>query len=108
MGKEEFGKDLWIHQRLEGMENTVRVNLEIDQLYKQPNIVILIKIKRIQWVVHLIRMDGRRFTKKIFEGKLTGRRDRSRPRLRWLDCVEKDLNRLGTRGWRNKAEEREK
>ncbi|PSN31154.1 hypothetical protein C0J52_24238 [Blattella germanica] len=50
-------------------------------------------------------MDGGRYIKKIFEGNFEGRRDRGRPRLRWTDCVERDLYSLGVRHWR-KAENR--
>jgi hypothetical protein len=32
-------------------------------------------------------MDETRFVKKIFEGKLEGRRGRGRPRLRWMNDV---------------------
>jgi hypothetical protein len=33
--------------------------------------------------------------KKVFEGKLEGRRGRGRPRIRWIDDVEGDLRKLG-------------
>jgi hypothetical protein len=45
--------------------------------------------------------------KKIFEGKLEGRRSRSRPRLRWINDVEDELRKLGVKRWRIKALERE-
>ncbi|PSN42438.1 hypothetical protein C0J52_15934 [Blattella germanica] len=51
-------------------------------------------------------MDGGRSIKNIFEGKFEGRWDRGRPRLRWTDCVERDLCSLGVRNWRRKAENR--
>jgi hypothetical protein len=35
-------------------------------------------------------MDHARVVKKMFESKLEGRRRRGRPRLRWLEDVEKD------------------
>ncbi|PSN49291.1 hypothetical protein C0J52_24261 [Blattella germanica] len=80
----------------------IRTNSELTQLYKKPNIITLIKAKRIEWIGHVSRMDGGRSIKKIFEG----RRDRGRSRLRWTNCVERDLCSLGVRNWRRKAENR--
>ena len=84
----------------------IRTNNEIKQLYKRPNIATQIKAKRIEWAGHMIRMDDGRTVKKIFEGNPGGRKYRGRPRLRWLDCLEEDLRRMGVRRWRKKAENR--
>ncbi|PSN36364.1 hypothetical protein C0J52_22873, partial [Blattella germanica] len=84
----------------------IRTNSELTQVYKKPNIITLIKAKIIEWIGHVSRMDGGRSIKKIFEGKFEGRRDRGRPRLRWRDCVERDLCSLGVRNWRRKTENR--
>jgi hypothetical protein len=75
--------------------------------YKSQNIVTVIKIRRLQWIGHVIRMNETRSVKKIFEGKLEGRRGRGRPRLRWIDDVEDDLRKLGVKRWRPKALDRE-
>jgi hypothetical protein len=52
-------------------------------------------------------MKEARAVKKIFVGKLEGRRGRGRPRLRWINDVENDLRRLGVKRWRMKALDRE-
>ena len=63
--------------------------------YKSQDIVTVIKIRRLEWLGHVSRMNETRSVKKIFEGKLEGRRGRGRPRLRWINDVEDDLRKLG-------------
>jgi len=69
--------------------------------------VIVIKIRKLEWLGHVIRMNQTRPVKKIFEGKLEGRRRRGRPRLRWINDVEDDLRKLGVKRWRTKVLNRE-
>ena len=38
--------------------------------YKAPDIVNVIKIGRLEWLGHVVRMNETRSVKKIFEGKL--------------------------------------
>ena len=64
----------------------------------------VIKIRRLEWLGHVIRMNETRSVKKIFEGKLEGRRGRGRPRLGWIN---NDLRKFGVKGWRTKALDRE-
>jgi len=45
----------------------------------------------------VIRMNETRSVKKIFEGKLEGRRGKGRPILRWINDVEDDLRKLGVK-----------
>jgi hypothetical protein len=65
--------------------------------YKAPDIVNVIKIRRLEWLGHVVRMNEIRSVKKIFKGKLEGRRSRGRPRLRWINDVEDDLRNLGVK-----------
>jgi hypothetical protein len=45
-------------------------------------------------------MDQRRVVKKMFESKPEGRRRRmGRSRLRWLEYVERDLQKIKVNGW---------
>ena len=67
----------------------------------------VIKVRRLEWLGHVIRMNETRSVRKIFEGKLEGRRGRGRPRLRWINDVEDDLRKLGVKRWRTKALDRE-
>jgi hypothetical protein len=69
--------------------------------------VSAIKIRRLEWLGHVIGMNEGRIVKKIFEEKLEGRRGRGGPRLRWINDVEEDLRILGVKRWRRKALERE-
>jgi hypothetical protein len=43
---------------------------------KSQDIVTVIKIRRLEWIGHVIRMNETRSVKEIFEGKLEGRRGR--------------------------------
>ena len=43
-------------------------------------------------------MDRGRRVKKIYESKLEGSRKMGRPRLRWLEYVEKDMSEMATEG----------
>ena len=53
-----------------------------------------------------MRMDEKRIPKRIFEWKPIGRRIRGRPRKRWVEDIEEDIQTLGIRGWRKLSRER--
>jgi len=85
----------------------IKTNAELITKYKSQDIVTVIKIGRLEWLGNVIRMNETRSVKKIFEGKLEGRRGRGRPRLRWINDVEDDLRKLSVKRWRTKALDRE-
>jgi hypothetical protein len=85
----------------------IKTNSELMTKYKSQDIVSAMKIRRLEWLGHIIRMHEARIVKKIFEENLEGRRGRGRPRLRWINDVEEDLRMLGVKRWRRKALERE-
>jgi len=53
-------------------------------------------------------MDEKRTHKRVLEWKPIGRRIRGRPRKRWIEDVEEDIQRMGIRGWRKLCKERTK
>jgi hypothetical protein len=72
------------------------------------NIVKWIKGQRISWLGHLERMEEFRMRKTIFTQELEGTRRRGRPRKRWKEEVERDLQVLGVRKWREFVTDRKK
>jgi hypothetical protein len=44
--------------------------------YRSQNIVNIIKVRRLEWLGHVFRMDDNRAVKKLFEEKIEGRRGR--------------------------------
>ena len=67
-----------------------------------------IKGQRISWLGHLERMEEDRMPKKTFTQELEGTRRRGRPRRKWKEGVERDLQVLGVRKWRELVADRKK
>jgi hypothetical protein len=68
--------------------------------------VRFIKIRRIVWLGHVIRIDDKRTPKRILEWKLIGTRIRGRPSKRWIVDTEEDTQIMGIRWWRKQCKER--
>jgi len=75
---------------------------------KGENIVKWIEVQRMSWLGHLERMEEDRMPKKIFTQELEGTRRRGRSRKRWKEEVERDLQVLGVRRWREVVADRKK
>jgi len=75
---------------------------------KEQNIVKCIKRQRISWLGHLEGMEEDRMPKKIVTQELVGTRRRRRPRKGWKEEVERDLQVLGVRRWRELVADRKK
>jgi hypothetical protein len=60
-------------------------------LYRSPNIVRLIKSRRLRWAGHVARLEEGRSGFKIETGIPTGKRPLGRPRYRWEDNIRMDL-----------------
>ena len=73
------------------------LNRELEEMSRGENVVKWIKGQRISWLGHVERMEENRMPKKIFTQELEGTRRRGRPRKRWKEEVERDLQVLGVR-----------
>jgi hypothetical protein len=85
-----------------------RTNRELEEMSKGENIEKWIKGQRISWLGHLERMEEDRMPKKIIAQELEGTRRRGRPRKDCKEEVERDLQVLGVRKWRELVTDRKK
>jgi hypothetical protein len=83
-------------------------NDELHNLYSSPNIVRVIKSKRMRWAGHMTRMGEGRVVYRILVERPEWRRPLRRPRRRWEDNIKMDLREIGIDGanWIRLAEDR--
>jgi hypothetical protein len=72
-------------------------------LYKDSDIVTYIKVNRLRWAGHVIRLEEQSPARRVFVAVVEGKRQRGRPKLRWEDGVMDGARTLGERNWRNAA-----
>ena len=70
-------------------------NEELNDLSCSPNIVRLIKSRRMRWAGHVACMGERRDVYRVLVGKPEGKRPLGRPRRRWGDNIKMDLQKVG-------------
>jgi len=70
-------------------------NEELNDLYSLPNIVRLIKSRRMTWAGHVARMGEERGRIGSWWGNPGGKRPLGRPRRRWVDNIRMDLQEVG-------------
>ena len=68
---------------------------ELNDLYSSPNIVRVIKSRRMRWTGHVARMGEEMGLYRVFLGKPEGKRPLGRPRYRWVDNIRTDLKEVG-------------
>jgi hypothetical protein len=71
---------------------------ELTDLYSLPNIIQVIKLRRMRWVGHVAFMGERRGAYRLFVGKPEGKRPLGRPRHRWEDNIKMGLQETGCGG----------
>ena len=76
-------------------------NEELMDLYSLPNIVRVVKSRRMRWAGHVARMGEGTGVHRVLVGKPEGKRPLGRPRRRWEDNIKMDLRKVGgvETGW---------
>jgi len=84
-------------------------NEERRDLYSLPNIVRVVKSRRIRWAGHVALMGDGRGVHRVLVGKPEGKRPLGRPRHRWEDNIKMDLWEVGGGGdWMELAQDRDR
>jgi len=88
---------------------TVRIhNEELRDLYSLPNIVRVVKSRRMKWAGHVARTGEGIGAHRFLVGKPEGKRPLGKPRRRWEDNIKTDLREVGGGGnWMELAQDRD-
>jgi hypothetical protein len=89
----------------------VRVNNEeLNDLYSLPNIVRVVKSRKMRWAGHVARMGEERGVHMVLVGNPEGKRPLGRPRRRWEDNIKMDLQEVGVGcgDWIESAQDRDR
>jgi hypothetical protein len=70
-------------------------NDELHDLYSLPNIVMVIKSRRMRWAGHVACMEEGRGVYRVLVGRPEGKRPLGRPRHMWEDNIKMDLREIG-------------
>jgi hypothetical protein len=70
-------------------------NENLNDLYSLPNIVLIVKSRRMRWVGHVARIGEVRGVHRVLVGKPEGKRPWGRPRSRWEDHIKMYLQEVG-------------
>jgi hypothetical protein len=75
-------------------------NEELHNLYSSPDIIAMIKSRRMRWAGHVAGMGENRKAYRTLVGKPEGNRALGRPRNRWVDNIKMlvDLREIGWYG----------
>ena len=85
-------------------------NEELNDLYFSPNIVRVIKWRRMRWAGHVALMGEERGMYRVLAGKPERKRPLGRPRHRWVDNIRMDLQEVGCGyiDWIGRAQDRDR
>ena len=87
--------DIWTYEGRGKWDCGSLHNKELYALYSSPNIIRVIKSRRLRWAGHVASMGERRSAYRVVVEKPEGRRQRERPRHGWKDNSKMDLREVG-------------
>jgi len=88
-------REIFGHKRDEITEEWRKLhNEELNDPYSSPNIVRVVKSRRMRWAGHVARMGVYR----VLVGKPERKRPLGRPRCRWKNNITMDLQKVGCGG----------
>ena len=69
-----------------------KLNIEkFNVLYSSPKFFRMIKLRRMRWAGHVVRMWEKSGVYRVLAGKPEGKKQLGRPRRRWKDNIRMDL-----------------
>ena len=68
---------------------------KLNDLYSSPNIVRVIKSRRMRWARHVACMGKEKGVYRVLVGKPEGKSPLGRPRRKWVDNIRMDLQEVG-------------
>jgi len=85
-------------------------NEELNDLYSSPNIVRVVKSRRMRSAGHVARMEEGSGVCRVLVGKPEGKRPLGRHRRRWVDNIKMDLQEVGCgrMDWIDLAQDRDR
>ena len=82
---------------------------ELRDLYSVPNIVRVVKSRRMKWAGHVARMGEGRGVHRVLVGIPKGKRPLGRPRNGWEDNINMNLQEVGGGGdWMELAQDKDR
>jgi hypothetical protein len=83
----------------------IRYNKEIYTLYGDPELSTVIKLRRLQLVGHVQRMESQSTPRMVMAGQMFGKRPVGKHKKRWMDAVKEDSYQiLNWRNWEEKGQ----
>jgi hypothetical protein len=76
----------------------VEDNDELHDLYSSPNILRVIKSRRMRWAGNVARIGEERSAYRVLAGRPESKRPPGRPKRRWEDNIKMDLREIGIDG----------
>ena len=103
----QIAENNWVRKICKETQKDRRKMMELRDRHEK-HLKMKVVGSRMRWAGHVQRMSEDRLSKRAWKAEEGGRRRRGRSKLRWKDCVKRDLERAGTNGqeWKTIAEDR--